>query len=128
MSNITARAGSKRVNVTASFLQCVTPGWVGWENPNFWFYLITEWIRLIYENDLWMNSFLVKLHDLNLYNFSKGAFQGSWPWNSEHFLTFLYHNCKNEELYQLKNNILSATVSIISTSIQPSVSTGSISI
>ena len=32
----------------------------------FWFYLITEWIHLIYENDLWINSFLVKLHDLNL--------------------------------------------------------------
>ena len=66
MSDIIARPGSKRLHVTANFLQYVTPGWVVCENPNFWLYLITEWIHVIYENDLWMNSFLVKLHDLNL--------------------------------------------------------------
>ena len=66
MSEITARPDNKRLHVTANFLKCVTPGWVGCENPNFWSYLITEWIHLSYENDLWMNSFLAKLHDLNL--------------------------------------------------------------
>ena len=66
MFDITARPGSKRLYVTASFLQCVTPGWEACENADFWFYLITKQIHLIYENDLWMNSFLVKLHDLNL--------------------------------------------------------------
>ena len=42
MSDITARPGSKRLDVTPNFPQCVTPGRVGCENPNFWFYLITE--------------------------------------------------------------------------------------
>ena len=94
MSDITARSGSKRIHVTANFLQRVTPGWVGCENPILLFYLITEWIHIsppdllillyihilyihivmlpgaamfeIFKKDLWMNSFLVKLHDLNV--------------------------------------------------------------
>ena len=45
MSDITARPNSKRLHVTANFLQCVTPGWVDCENLNFWCYLITEWIQ-----------------------------------------------------------------------------------
>ena len=35
MSNITAGPGCNRFHVTARFLQHVTPGWVGCENPVF---------------------------------------------------------------------------------------------
>ena len=91
MSDITARSGNNRIHVTANFLQSVTPGWVGCENPiffvlsNYWMNSpFTSWpplstilyIHIVmlpgaamfetFKNDLWMNSFLVKLHDLNV--------------------------------------------------------------
>ena len=88
MSDNTARPGNKRLHVTANFLQCVTPGLRKSKFlalPNYWMNSpFTSWpphstilyIHIamllgvgmieIFENDLWMNLFLVKLHGLNL--------------------------------------------------------------
>ena len=66
----------------------------------------------MYENDLWMNSFLLKLQDLSPQpyqkpNSLKGAFQGLWSWNPEHFLIFFYlNNRRDEEQYSWTARIL----------------------
>ena len=62
MLDITARPGSKRLHVTANFLQCVTPGWEDSKNPNF----------LVLPN-YWMNSPGLWKWSVDEFSFSKVA-------------------------------------------------------